>query len=124
MDLSDIFNSINKTKKNILENETSEKIYIPYVVNKNLSYHKDTLFHSNFMNLRPHLAKKMQYEYYLNGIPKGNRYAKWHKDEDPRIEPIMAYYGYSKKKAKEISALISEIDLEAIKQALNRGGKS
>lgn len=124
MDLSDIFNSINKTKKNILENEASERVYIPFVVNKSLSYHKDTLFHANFMNIRPYLAKKMQYEYYLNAIPKGNRYGKWHKDEDSRIEPIMAYYGYSRKKAKEISALITETHLEVIKEALNRGGKS
>jgi hypothetical protein len=125
MDLTDFFNSINKTKKNIVSgDEKAEKFYIPFVVNKSLSYHKDAIFHSNFMNERSYLDKRMQYEYFLHALPKANRYGKWHKDEDGRIEPIMEFYGYSKTRAKEVLKILSDSQIEAIKEALNKGGKS
>jgi hypothetical protein len=124
MELNDFFNSINKTKKDIVgTDEKAERVYVPYVINKSLSYHKDAIFHANFMNAMPILDKKMQYHYYLHGISKGSRYGKWHKDEDSRIEPIMAFYGYSRTRAKEVANILSDGQFEALKQALNRGGK-
>ncbi len=124
MDLNEFFNSINKSKKDIMSgDEKAEKHYIPYVINKSMSYHKDTIFRSNFMNSMSNLDKKMQYHYYLYSLPKGTRYAKWHKEEDSRIELLMAFYGYSKGKAKEVLGILSDSQLEAIKQALYRGGK-
>jgi hypothetical protein len=123
MDLKDFFESINKSKKNIISDEKSEKCYIPYVINKSFSYHKDSIFYSNMMNRWSNLDKKMQYDYYLYGLPKGQRYAKWHKDEDSSVEPIMAYYGYSRDRAREVARILSNDQIEAIKQALNTGGK-
>lgn len=124
MELNDFFNSINKSKKDIVgKDEKAERAYIPYVMNKSLSYHKDAIFHANFMNFMPQLDKKMQYDYYLYGISKGSRYGKWHKDEDGRIEPIMAFYGYSRTRAKEVSKILSDDQIEALQKALNRGGK-
>ena len=125
MDLGEYLNSINKSKKDIIgSNEQGERGYIPFIINKSLSYHKDAIFHANFMNLKPNLDKKMQYDYYLHSLPKGNRYAKWHKDDKPSIEPIMEFYGYSRSKAMEVAKILSESQLEAIKESLNKGGKS
>lgn len=124
MNLSDFFESINKTKKNIILDEKSEKFYVPYVVNKSMSYHKDALYHSNILNSLPNLDNKMQYDYYLNSLQKGNRYAKWHKDDISQLELVMEFYGYSRAKAQIALEILSEEDLEAIKQGLYRGGKS
>lgn len=123
MDLSDFFNSINKTKKNIIEDDRSEKAYVPFVVNKSLSYHKDCIFHVNLMNMNPLLDRKMQYEYLLYALPKASRYGKWHKADGERIEPIMAFYGYSRSKAMEVAAILTDKQLDSIKEALNTGGK-
>ena len=125
MDLGEYLNSINKTKKNIIGlNEQAERGYIPFVVNKSLSYHKDAIFHANFMNLKPNLDKKLQYEYYLEALPKANRYAKCHKDDKASIEPIMEFYGYSRARAMEAAQILSDSQIEAIKESLNKGGKS
>ena len=123
MDLSEFFNSINKTKVDLLKKDPgAEKNYVPFVVNKSLSYHADAVFHANTMNGLPLLDKKMQYDYFLHRLTKGVRYGKWHKDEDTSLEPIMAFYGYSKTRAKEVARLLSGEQLEAIKEALNTGG--
>lgn len=124
MDLSDFFNSINKTKKNIITDEKSERFYVPYVINKSMSYHKDAIFHSNMMNKNHCIDRKMQYDYYLYSLPKASRYAKWQKPEEVSLEAIMALYGLSRAKAIQASQLLSEIQKQAIAEAMNPGGKS
>ena len=123
MDISDFLNSINKTKEDVIQDERDERSYVPYVINKCLSYHKDCIFYSNLMNQRSHLDKKLQYDYYRGMVKKGNRYGKWHKPEVSHIESIMAYYGYSRVRAEEVAQILSESQIEALKQALERGGK-
>jgi hypothetical protein len=124
MDLSEFFNSINKTKKNIMADDRAEKAYVPFVVNRSLSYHKDAIFHVNMINGWGGLDRRMQYEYLLYALPKGNRYGKWHKEQEDATSLIMAYYGYSKAKALAVLPLLTESDLKSIKESLNTGGKS
>jgi len=82
MNLGDFLKSINSTKKNLMDNDpNSEKFYVPFVVNKSLSYFSECLFHVNFMNKFHDLPKKMQYDYYFYTIKKKNRFAKWVKEE-------------------------------------------
>lgn len=80
MNVFDFLNSINYTKKNILEEDILlEKQYVPFIVNKYLSYFPDTLMHSNQMNKLSFISKKDQYEYFINAIRKRKRYSKWKK---------------------------------------------
>lgn len=124
MELGDILTSLNKTKENLLaKDEKAEKSYVPFVINKCYSYHLDTLFQANFLNQMPFLDKKMQYEYYLNGITKKTRFCKWIKPQEIALEAIMGYYGYSRTRAMEVMDILSESQLEAIKKAMDRGGK-
>lgn len=123
MDLSDFFNSINKTKINVVTDDRSEKAYVPYVMNKSFSYHKDAVFHSNLMNGNPILDKKMQYDYYLYTLSKASRFGKWQKADDSILEPVMTYYGYSMAKARQVMGLLPESHLEALKRATDQGGK-
>lgn len=123
MELGEILTSINKTKKNLLTDEKSEKLYIPFVVNKCFSYHLDTLFQANFMNQYNHLDKKMQYDYLIESVTKGNRYCKWIKPEETDLEAIMSHYGYSRSKAMEVRYLLSKDQIKALKEATDTGGK-
>ena len=97
IELKDWLNSINQKKSNlIVDDPHNEKGYLPYIVNKCLSYFPDTLFHANQMNSLSYLDKKMQYDYLLQKVPKKSRFSKWQKaEENTRIEVIKKYYGYS-----------------------------
>ena len=126
MKLTDYLNSINYTKENLLdtEDELVEKQYTPFVVNRCLSYFPDTIIHSNIMNENCHIDKKMQYDYYLSSIRKRKRFSKWLKQEESeKIDTIKEYFGYSNEKAKDIEDLISDSDIEKMRQSMFKGGK-
>ena len=52
MDLKDWLNSINYTKKNLIDEDPSiEKDYPPYIVNRCMSGHLDAIMFANEMNM-------------------------------------------------------------------------
>ncbi len=126
--LNDFLKSINYEKTNLLEDpETSdenEKAYLPYIVNRCLSYFPDTLFMVQEMNTVPFLDKKLQYQYLLNIIRPRKRFHKWEKaDVGDDIAVVKEYYGYSNSKAKEALKILTSEQLEYLKIRLNKGGK-
>ena len=122
----DFVKSINYQKHDLLEEDDDgqlEKEYVPYIVNKALSFTPDTVLHSNEMNCKPHLDKKLQYHYLLNIIRKKNRFGKWIKHETfEKIGTIQQYYGYSKEKAKQVESIFSDSDIDTLKRLLQKGG--
>lgn len=123
----DFVNSINTTKKDMMsdtENDSlAEKDYVPFMVNKSLSYFVDTILYSNEINKYPFLDKKMQYTYYLHAIPKGKRFCKWSKKEITEdLEAISEYFQCNYRKSAEILRTINKSDLALIKQVLQKGG--
>lgn len=119
----DYINSINFSKKNIMEEDGSEKEYIPYIVNKTLSYFSDTIMHSNELNIRPLIPKKYQYEYYLKTVRSRKRFSKWLKKTDqPDIEIIKKYYNISSKKALEYLSILTKQQIKQLKKEMNEGG--
>jgi len=121
----DFVNSINQNKKDLLaDGDVSESEYVPFVVNKALSYFPETILHANEMN-RANIDNKLQYHYLLNSIRPGKRFAKWVKREDINdIELIQQYYGYSNEKAKQVLSILTADNLHYIKQKLERGGNN
>ena len=124
MELKDWLNSINFTKKNLLEEEPDIiKSYPPYVINRILSGEIDCLMYANEMNISYHLDKDMQYSFYLNSLRKRKRYSPWiHKDEVKDLECVKTYYGYSNEKAKQALRILNKQQLDFIKQRLETGG--
>lgn len=125
MELSDFFTSINSSKKNlILQDSGYEKVYIPYVINKSMSYFIDSLFYANQMNQYPQSPKRMQYEYYLHKLSKKPRFSKWHKDTNnlDNIKIIQQFYGYSVKKAKEVVKILTQEQINKLQEQLKTGG--
>jgi hypothetical protein len=125
MKLSEYLNAINYTKKNLLDtdDESVEKEYTPFVINRCLSYFVDTILYANEMNQRNQLSKKMQFDYLLNSIRKNKRYSKWLKRESEKnLDIVKEFYGYSDAKAREILDIITEDDLIWMRQKLDTGG--
>lgn len=127
MKLTAYLNGINHTKKKMVDldedYDTVKKKYPAYVVNRCLSFFPDTLIQSNNMNRYHHLDKDMQYEYLLHSIRPRKRYSPWQKKvEHADLDLIKEYYGYSNAKAYEILDLLSEEDLDHMREELSTGG--
>ena len=125
----DFVKAINETKHDLIrgsENpDLAETFYKPYVINKAFSYFKDTVMYANELNMYPNTDNKLQNDYYLNSIRKGKRYSKWHKkEEDDKIEAIIEYYNVNYARAREISNVLTDEQLDLIKRKLIKGGNN
>lgn len=127
MNVFDFVNAINFTKKDLMtgteNDELAEKSYVPFIVNRGLSYFPDTILYANEMNMRNHLDNKLQFHYLINTIRPKKRFSKWaKKQEDNDIEAVKAFYGYSNAKAEQAVSVLSPEQLKEIKRRLNKGG--
>tara|TARA_E500000305_G_C3959892_1_gene206519 strand:- start:298 stop:675 length:378 start_codon:yes stop_codon:yes gene_type:complete len=117
-------NSINYTKKNIIVDDITEKDYIPFIVNRTLSYFPDTVLMANEMNRYPHLDKLLQFQFLINIVRKRKRFSKWLKPiSESDIEAVKEYYGYSNQKARQALSLLSPEKIGIIKKKVNKGGR-
>lgn len=119
----DIIPSIQQNKKVVITQE-NERDYVPFVVNRSLSFHHDIVMFSNEMNKHPSIDPLLQYHYLLNTVRGYKRpFQKWQKREIVEdLEAVKEYFGYSNEKAKEAISLLSDKQIEQIKKTLNKGG--
>ena len=124
MELKDWLNSINQTKKNLLdEDPTLEKEYPPYIVNRCLSGHLDCIMFANEMNIHNNIPKKMQYDFYLNSLRKKKRFSPWlRQDKIKDLDYVKRHYGYSNEKAKQALRILTKEQLTFIKSKFDTGG--
>ena len=124
MELKDWLNSINQTKKHLIDEDPSiEKEYPPYIINRCLSGHIDTLMYANELNQHHFLPKKMQYDFLINIVRKKKRFSPWlRKDKVTDLEIIKQYYGYSNEKALSALKILTPDQINFIKQRLDIGG--
>ena len=117
-------NSINLSKKDIMQSPEDEKAYNPFMVNRSLSYFSDTVVIANEMNRYHHLDSRLQYQFLINIIRKRKRFSKWVKPElENDLESVKEYYGYSNEKARQILPLLTSSQREEIKEKVNKGGR-
>ena len=124
--LKDYLNSINLSKKNLMEDEDPawEKNYPPYIINKCMSHHMDTVMFANEMNQYPGLDKKLQYDFFINTVRPRKRFSPWGKKEKVKdIELVKEFYGYSTEKAMQALRILTDNQLEIIRTKQNKGGK-
>ena len=120
MELKDWLNSINLTKEDLSDSISS---YPPYIVNRCLSGHLDCIMFANEMNKYPNLDKDMQYSFYLNTLRKRKRFSPWlRKEKVTDLECIKKYYGYSNEKASQALKILTQEQINYIKQRLDTGG--
>ena len=120
----DFINNICQSKDDIIIDSDTEKQYNTYLINRGLSFGADTIIYANEMNSRPHIEKKLQYDFLRTAIPKKKRYNKWIKaEQDENIELVSEYYGYSMERAKEALSLLTPENIEYIKKRMFKGGR-
>ena len=124
MELKYWLNSINQTKKNLIDEDPSvEKEYSPYIINRIYSGHLDAIMFANEMNMYNFLPKKMQYDFFINSLRVKKRFSPWlRKDEIKDLDYVKRYYGYSNEKAKQILKILSKEQLNFIKSKFETGG--
>lgn len=124
MELWDYLKAINDTKEDLIIDDETEKGYVPFIINRGLSYFPDTVLFANEMNQRHQLDKAMQFYYLKGGIRKRKRFSKWFKKEEvENLDLVVRFYNVSKTKAAIMLKLLSKENIEEIKIQLNTGGK-
>ena len=127
-ELKDYLNAINFSKQKLMDTEDLlwEKKYPAYIVNRCMSMFWDTLPAANEMNGYHFLDKKVQFDFFINSIRKQKRFGgKWLSQTKLKdMEYVKEYYGYSNEKAKDALNILSKEQIEHIKEALNKGGRT
>jgi len=125
MELKDWLNSINQTKKNLIDEDPSlEKEYSPYIINRIYSGHLDAIMFANEMNMYHFLPKKMQYDFLLNTLRTKKRFSPWlRKDTIKDLDLVKRYYGYSNEKAQQALKILTKDQLNFIKSKFETGGR-
>tara|TARA_Y100000356_G_C11223958_1_gene270841 strand:+ start:697 stop:1101 length:405 start_codon:yes stop_codon:yes gene_type:complete len=124
--LKDYLNSINLTKESVMDSDDPgwEKNYPPFIINKCMAQHMDTLMFANEINQYPNLDKRLQYDFFINTVRPRKRFSPWGKKEKVKdLEIVKEFYGYSTEKAVQALRLLSPEQIEFIKDKLNKGGK-
>lgn len=120
----DFLNAINDNKQDLMLDPDNEKKYVPFVVNRTLSYFSDTVHMANAMNQFNHLDNKLQFHFFLNIIRKRKRFSKWIKPTvESDVEAVKEYYGYSNEKARQILPLLSSDQITIIRNKVSKGGR-
>ena len=124
-ELKDWLNSINYTKKNLIDEDPSiEREYSPYIINRCLSGHLDCVMFINEMNRYHFLPKKIQYDFLLNSLRTKKRFAPWlRKDEIKDLDLVKRYYGYSNEKAKQALRILTKDQINFIRSKFETGGR-
>jgi hypothetical protein len=120
----DFANEIQFGKKRLIQDDQDEKEYNSFMVNRALSFGADTVIDANEMNCRPHIPKKMQFEFLLSKVRPRKRFNKWAKATPiEHVDNVKQYYGYNTPKALDALRILTLEQLEIIASKLYTGGK-
>lgn len=120
----DFVKSVSYDKKDIMVDDIEEKAYQPFLINKALSYHQDSVFFANEMNVRGSMDNRLQYLFYLNTLRKRQRFSSWVKPYiSKKLDVIKEYYQISTKEAKEYVNILSDKHLRELRNRMKIGGR-
>ena len=120
----DFVKSVSYDKKDIMVDDIEEKAYQPFLINKSLSYHQDSVFLTNEMNVRHGVDNRLQYMFFLNTLRKRQRFSQWQKPYiSKKLDTIKEYYQISTREAKDYVELLSDKQLRDLKNRMKTGGK-
>lgn len=124
--MADLFKDIIGSIKNGKEPaEFDEKEYVPFIVNKAISFMPDGVLHANEMNIRASIPRRAQYLYLYHTIRKKFRkFEPWIKKDgkDEKVQLLAEFLGISTKKARMKADLYSDEKMAIIKEKLDKGG--
>jgi hypothetical protein len=105
--------------------ESIERYYVPFIINRGLSYFKDTALFANEMNIKPDIPARMQYDFYRNIVTPKRRFAKWGKKQKTSddINLIKKVYNYSQEKAESVYKILTPNQIKQLHQLNDKGGR-
>jgi hypothetical protein len=122
----DFVKSINEKNENLIQVQPEvERDYIPYIVNRALSFSPDSILYANSMNERWTIDKKLQYDFLYGSVRRRRRYDKWIKQnsfDDEVIPLIMELYQVSQRRASEYLSLLTEDQKHLLR--MGHGGRN
>jgi len=124
----DYTNAITQTKKDLMRgtanDDLAEKDYNPFLTNRALSYHSDTIHFANEMNRLSHIDNLSQFDFLLNIVRPRKRFAKWaKKDNDSDLLIVKEYFNYNDSKARQALSILSPQQIAIIRTTLTKGGR-
>ena len=126
MSFFDFLNAINDTKIDIIrDNSHTEKEYIPFMINRGMSFFPDSIMFANEMNTHSNIPKQWQFDFYLNGVVKKKRFSKWHKPDQyaDDLKLVMLEYNYNVEKATSALNILTKQQIDTIKEKYKTGGR-
>jgi hypothetical protein len=120
----DFVKSINEKTENLIQVQPdAERDYVPFMVNRSLSFSPDTILYANMMNEKWMLDKKMQYDFLYGSVRRRRRFDKWMKrEEDDMIPLVMEIYKVNQRRAIEYLGLMNEDQKKELR--IGRGGSN
>lgn len=124
----DYTNAITQSKKDLMRgtanDDLAEKDYNPFLTNRALSYHSDTIHFANEMNRLSHIDNLLQFDFLLNIVRPRKRFAKWaKKDNDSDLLIVKEYFNYNDSKARQALSILSPQQIATIRTTLTKGGR-
>jgi hypothetical protein len=124
----DYTNAITQTKKDLMRgtanDDLAEKDYNPFLTNRALSYHSDTIHFANEMNRLSDSDNLLQFDFLLNIVRPRKRFAKWaKKDNDSDLLIVKEYFNYNDSKARQALSILSPQQVAIIRTTLTKGGR-
>ena len=126
-ELKDYLREINTDKNPVMDSDDEmwEKKYPPFIVNKCLAPFPDSIHLVNEMNINCHLDHKLQFDFLLNSLRARKRFTPWLKaSKIDDLEYVKEYYGYNNEKARSALKILSDVQIKAIKDSLDKGGRN
>lgn len=100
--------------------------YVPFVTNRYFSLHPDSVLYASRLNVHAaHLSPQMHYDHLFYAMKPRKRFWKgsWPKPKNNEfVGHVCEYFKCSAKKAQEIIRLLTDSQLQDIRDALEKGG--
>ena len=121
----DIVKAVN-AKNDVRDSEGFNKAYTPFIVNKAMANHQQTVLFANEMNQRAHLDKDQQYDFYFHGVPKNpKRFGKWRKKtNEDHVELIQSHYRVNTQRAEQYLKILTPDQIQEIEALYYEGGRA
>ena len=105
--------------------DAADKQYVPFIINRGLSYFKDTVLFANEMNIKNNIPPRMQYDFYRNIVSPKKRFSKWGKKakSSDDINTIKKLYNYSQEKAESVYKILTPAQINELNKIIEKGGR-
>ena len=123
----DYIKAIQQTKVDIIRTsdnpDLAEKDYNPFITNKALSFHVDSILYCNEMNTRHGLDKQLQFDYFINTVRSMKRPYVWlKKTSDEDIKFLKETFEMNDTRAKEAYAVMGPEKVAELRKNIVTGG--